>query len=230
MKQQFIMSMVLLLALTHTRAQDSLKYILHKHHEAHQQDLWQEIKTVSAKGKWLGIHGSYPATFYFKRPDKYLMINQKARFIEAWDGVESWTIAKWTKSSVEDLSADKTMINRVIFSFGSPLRGVEGIVNKGIVFLAHAPHYWIIEDQDSLFIEYFISAKTFLLTKTIFTKKIGLPLVVIREVVKYGNFHNFSFPTHIKLRTQTMVAEYVFDKITLGDPVKDRRFSRPGKK
>lgn len=230
MKQRFIISIVLLLGLTHARAQDSLKYILHKHHEAHQQELWEGIKTLSAKGNWLSIHGSYPATFYFKKPDKYLMINQRSRFIEAWDGVESWTIAKWTKSSVTELSAEETLMNRAIFSFGSPLKGVKGIENKGVVFLDKAPHHWIIEDQGPVLIQYFISVKTFLLTKTIITKKTGEPFVVVRDVLKYGNFQGVSFPTHIKLRTRKMVAEYIFNKITLGDPVKDKRFSRPEKK
>ena len=230
MKLRFTMSLVLLLVLTYTRAQDSLRYILDRHHEAHQQDLWKGIKSLSAKGNWLSIHGSYPATFYFKKPDKYLMINQRSRFIEAWDGIESWTIAKWTKSSVAQLSAEETLINQSIFTFGSPLKGVVGIENKGIVFLDQAPHYWIVEDQGLVLIEHFISTKTFLLTKTIFTKKTGEPLVVIREVVKYGDFQGVSFPTHIKLQTKAMVAEYVFNKITLGDPVQDKRFSRPAKK
>ena len=230
MKLRFTMSLVLLLVLTYTRAQDSLRYILDRHHEAHQQDLWEGVKSLSAKGNWLSIHGSYPATFYFKKPDKYLMINQRSRFIEAWDGIESWTIAKWTKSSVAQLSAEETLINQSIFTFGSPLKGVVGIENKGIVFLDQAPHYWIVEDQGLVLIEHFISTKTFLLTKTIFTKKTGEPLVVIREVVKYGDFQGVSFPTHIKLQTKAMVAEYVFNKITLGDPVQDKRFSRPAKK
>ncbi|MDC1234425.1 hypothetical protein N8Z39_01575 [Cyclobacteriaceae bacterium] len=224
------MSLVLLLVLTYTRAQDSLRYILDRHHEAHQQDLWKGIKSLSAKGNWLSIHGSYPATFYFKKPDKYLMINQRSRFIEAWDGIESWTIAKWTKSSVAQLSAEETLINQSIFTFGSPLKGVVGIENKGIVFLDQAPHYWIVEDQGLVLIEHFISTETFLLTKTIFTIKTGEPLVVIREVVKYGDFQGVSFPTHIKLQTKSMVAEYIFNKITLGDPVQDKKFSKPAKK
>ena len=207
-----------------------MRYILDRHHEAHQQDLWKGIKSLSAKGNWLSIHGSYPATFYFKKPDKYLMINQRSRFIEAWDGIESWTIAKWTKSSVAQLSAEETLINQSIFTFGSPLKGVVGIENKGIVFLDQAPHYWIVEDQGLVLIEHFISTETFLLTKTIFTIKTGEPLVVIREVVKYGDFQGVSFPTHIKLQTKSMVAEYIFNKITLGDPVQDKRFSRPAKK
>ncbi|MBT5505672.1 MAG: hypothetical protein HOK17_00845, partial [Flammeovirgaceae bacterium] len=91
MKQRFIMSLVLSLGLTQTWAQDSLSYILDRHHEAHQQELWEGIKSLSAKGNWLSLHGSYPATFYFKKPNKYLMINQRSRFIEAWDGIESWT-------------------------------------------------------------------------------------------------------------------------------------------
>ena len=230
MKLRFTMSLVLLLVLTYTRAQDSLRYILDRHHEAHQQDLWEGVKSLSAKGNWLSIHGSYPATFYFKKPDKYLMINQRSRFIEAWDGIESWTIAKWTKSSVAQLSAEETLINQSIFTFGSPLKGVVGIENKGIVFLDQAPHYWIVEDQGLVLIEHFISTETFLLTKTIFTIKTGEPLVVIREVVKYGDFQGVSFPTHIKLQTKSMVAEYIFNKITLGDPVQDKRFSRPAKK
>jgi outer membrane lipoprotein-sorting protein len=230
MKQRFIMSLVLSLGLTQTWAQDSLSYILDRHHEAHQQELWEGIKSLSAKGNWLSLHGSYPATFYFKKPNKYLMINQRSRFIEAWDGVESWTIAKWTKSSVVQLSAEETMINQAIFSFGSPLKQVTGLDNKGIVFFDQAPHYWIVEDQSHVLIEYFISTQTFLLTKTIFTKKTGEPLVVIREVVKYGDFQGVSFPTHIKLQTKAMVAEYVFNKITLGDPVQDKRFSKPTKK
>jgi hypothetical protein len=224
------MSLVLLLVLTYTRAQDSLRYILDRHHEAHQQDLWKGIKSLSAKGNWLSIHGSYPATFYFKKPDKYLMINQRSRFIEAWDGIESWTIAKWTKSSVAQLSTEETLINQSIFTFGSPLKGVVGIENKGIVFLDQAPHYWIVEDQGLVLIEHFISTETFLLTKTIFTIKTGEPLVVIREVVKYGDFQGVSFPTHIKLQTKSMVAEYIFNKITLGDPVQDKKFSKPAKK
>jgi hypothetical protein len=224
------MSLVLLLVLTYTRAQDSLRYILDRHHEAHQQDLWKGIKSLSAKGNWLSIHGSYPATFYFKKPDKYLMINQRSRFIEAWDGIESWTIAKWTKSSVAQLSAEETLINQSIFTFGSPLKGVVGIENKGIVFLDQAPHYWIVEDQGLVLIEHFISTETFLLTKTIFTIKTGEPLVVIREVVKYGDLQGVSFPTHIKLQTKSMVAEYIFNKITLGDPVQDKKFSKPAKK
>jgi|TARA_B110000467_G_C18238089_1_gene432855 hypothetical protein len=224
------MSLVLLLVLTYTRAQDSLRYIFDRHHEAHQQDLWKGIKSLSAKGNWLSIHGSYPATFYFKKPDKYLMINQRSRFIEAWDGIESWTIAKWTKSSVAQLSAEETLINQSIFTFGSPLKGVVGIENKGIVFLDQAPHYWIVEDQGLVLIEHFISTETFLLTKTIFTIKTGEPLVVIREVVKYGDFQGVSFPTHIKLQTKSMVAEYIFNKITLGDPVQDKKFSKPAKK
>ncbi|MDC1516775.1 hypothetical protein N8385_03535 [Cyclobacteriaceae bacterium] len=230
MKLRFTMSLVLLLVLTYTRAQDSLRYILDRHHEAHQQDLWKGIKSLSAKGNWLSIHGSYPATFYFKKPDKYLMINQRSRFIEAWDGIESWTIAKWTKSSVAQLSAEETLINQSIFTFGSPLKGVVGIENKGIVFLDQAPHYWIVEDQGLVLIEHFISTETFLLTKTIFTIKTGEPLVVIREVVKYGDFQGVSFPTHIKLQTKSMVAEYIFNKITLGDPVQDKKFSKPAKK
>ena len=230
MKLRFIMSLVLLLFLTYTRAQDSLRYILDRHHEAHQQDLWEGVKSLSAKGNWLSIHGSYPATFYFKKPDKYLMINQRSRFIEAWDGIESWTIAKWTKSSVAQLSAEETLINQSIFTFGSPLKGVVGIENKGIVFLDQAPHYWIVEDQGLVLIEHFISTETFLLTKTIFTIKTGEPLVVIREVVKYGDFQGVSFPTHIKLQTKSMVAEYIFNKITLGDPVQDKKFSKPAKK
>jgi len=229
MKQRFVMSLVLSLGLTQTWAQDSLSYILDRHHEAHQQELWEGIKSLSAKGNWLSLHGSYPATFYFKKPNKYLMINQRSRFIEAWDGVESWTIAKWTKSSVVQLSAEETMINQVIFSFGSPLKQVTGLDNKGIVFFDQAPHYWIVEDQGHVLIEYFISTQTFLLTKTIFTKKTGEPLVVIREVVKYGDFQGISFPTHVKLQTKAMVAEYVFNKITLGDPVQDKRFSKPAK-
>ena len=192
MKLRFTMSLVLLLVLTYTRAQDSLRYILDRHHEAHQQDLWKGIKSLSAKGNWLSIHGSYPATFYFKKPDKYLMINQRSRFIEAWDGIESWTIPKWTKSSVAQLSAEETLINQSIFTFGSPLKGVVGIENKGIVFLDQAPHYWIVEDQGLVLIEHFISTETFLLTKTIFTIKTGEPLVVIREVVKYGDFQGSS--------------------------------------
>ena len=155
MKKHFIMSLILLLWGTNIRAQDSLNYILGKHLEAHQQMFWDGIKTLSAKGIWLSMHGSYPATFYFKKPDKYLMINQKSRFIEAWDGDQSWTVAKWTKSSIEELSAEETLINRAIFSFGSPLNGVVGIVNKGIVFLDQVPHYWIIDDQGDLLIEYF---------------------------------------------------------------------------
>ena len=230
MKLRFTMSLVLLLVLTYTRAQDSLRYIFDRHHEAHQQDLWKGIKSLSAKGNWLSIHGSYPATFYFKKPDKYLMINQRSRFIEAWNGVESWTIAKWTKSSVAQLSAEETLINQSIFTFGSPLKGVVGIENKGIVFLDQAPHYWIVEDQGLVLIEHFISTETFLLTKTIFTIKTGEPLVVIREVVKYGDFQGVSFPTHIKLQTKSMVAEYIFNKITLGDPVQDKKFSKPAKK
>jgi len=229
MKQRFIMSLVLSLGLTQTWAQDSLSYILDRHHEAHQQELWEGIKSLSAKGNWLSLHGSYPATFYFKKPNKYLMINQRSRFIEAWDGVESWTIAKWTKSSVVQLSPEETMINQVIFSFGSPLKQVTGLDNKGIVFFDQAPHYWIVEDQGHVLIEYFISTQTFLLTKTIFTKKTGEPLVVIREVVKYGDFQGISFPTHVKLQTKAMVAEYVFNKITLGDPVQDKRFIKPAK-
>ena len=230
MKLRFTMSLVLVLVLTYTRAQDSLRYILDRHHEAHQQDLWKGIKSLSAKGNWLSIHGSYPATFYFKKPDKYLMINQRSRFIEAWDGIESWTIAKWTKSSVAQLSAEETLINQSIFTFGSPLKGVVGIENKGIVFLDQAPHYWIVEDQGLVLIEHFISTETLLLTKTIFTIKTGEPLVVIREVVKYGDFQGVSFPTHIKLQTKSMVAEYIFNKITLGDPVQDKKFSKPAKK
>ncbi len=230
MKHRFIMSLVISLGLTQTWAQDSLSYILDQHHEAHQQELWEGIKSLSAKGNWLSLHGSYPATFYFKKPNKYLMINQRSRFIEAWDGVDSWAIAKWTKSSVVQLSAEETLINQVIFSFGSPLKHVVGLDNKGIVFLDQAPHYWIVEDQGHVLIEYFISTQTFLLTRTIFTKKTGDPLVVIREVVKYGNFQGVSFPTHIKLQTKGMVAEYVFNKITLGDPVQDKRFSKPAKK
>ena len=230
MKLRFTMSLVLLLVLTYTGAQDSLRYIFDRHHEAHQQDLWKGIKSLSAKGNWLSIHGSYPATFYFKKPDKYLMINQRSRFIEAWDGIESWTIAKWTKSSVAQLSAEETLINQSIFTFGSPLKGVVGIENKGIVFLDQAPHYWIVEDQGLVLIEHFISTETFLLTKTIFTIKTGEPLVVIREVVKYGDFQGVSFPTHIKLQTKSMVAEYIFNKITLGDPVQDKKFSKPAKK
>ena len=230
MKLRFTMSLVLLLVLTYTRAQDSLRYILDRHHEAHQQDLWKGIKSLSAKGNWLSIHGSYPATFYFKKPDKYLMINQRSRFIEAWDGIESWTIAKWTKSSVAQLSTEETLINQAIFAFGSPLKGVVGIENKGIVFLDQAPHYWVVEDQGLVLIEHFISTETFLLTKTIFTIKTGEPLVVIREVVKYGDFQGVSFPTHIKLQTKSMVAEYIFNKITLGDPVQDKKFSKPAKK
>ena len=230
MKLRFTMSLVLLLVLTYTRAQDSLRYILDRHHEAHQQDLWEGAKSLSAQGNWLSIHGSYPATFYFKKPDKYLMINQRSRFIEAWDGIESWTIAKWTKSSVAQLSAEETLINQSIFTFGSPLKGVVGIENKGIVFLDQAPHYWIVEDQGLVLIEHFISTETFLLTKTIFTIKTGEPLVVIREVVKYGDFQGVSFPTHIKLQTKSMVAEYIFNKITLGDPVQDKKFSKPAKK
>ena len=229
MKQRFMMSLVLSLGLTQTWAQDSLSYILDRHHEAHQQELWEGIKSLSAKGNWLSLHGSYPATFYFKKPNKYLMINQRSRFIEAWDGVDSWTIAKWTKSSVVQLSAEETMINQAIFSFGSPLKQVTGLDNKGIVFFDQAPHYWIVEDQGHVLIEYFISTQTFLLTKTIFTKKTGEPLVVIREVVKYGDFQGISFPTHVKLQTKAMVAEYVFNKITLGDPVQDKRFSKPAK-
>jgi hypothetical protein len=151
-------------------------------------------------------------------------------FIEAWDGIESWTIAKWTKSSVAQLSAEETLINQSIFTFGSPLKGVVGIENKGIVFLDQAPHYWIVEDQGLVLIEHFISTETFLLTKTIFTIKTGEPLVVIREVVKYGDFQGVSFPTHIKLQTKSMVAEYIFNKITLGDPVQDKKFSKPAKK
>ena len=230
MKQRSIMSLFLLLGLTQMRAQDSLNYILDRHHEAHQQELWEGIKSLSAKGNWLSVHGSYPATFHFKKPDKYLMINQRSRFIEAWDGVESWTIAKWTKSSVAQLSAEETLINQSIFTFGSPLKLVVGLANKGIVFLDQAPHYWIVQDQGHVLIEYFISTETFLLTKTIFTIKTGEPLVVIREVVKYGDFQGVSFPTHIKLQTKSMVAEYVFNKITLGDPVQDKRFSKPAKK
>ena len=157
------------------------------------------------------------------------MINQRSRFIEAWDGIESWTIAKWTKSSVAQLSAEETMINQVIFSFGSPLRRVAGLENKGIVFFDQAPHYWIVEDQGHILIESFISTQTFLLTKTIFTKKTGEPLVVMRAIVKYGDFQGISFPTHVKLQTKSMVAEYVFNKITLGDPVQDKRFSKPAK-
>ena len=223
------MSLVLSLGLTQTWAQDSLSYILDRHHEAHQQELWEGIKSLSAKGNLLSLHGSYPATYYFKKPNKYLMINQRSRFIEAWDGIESWTIAKWTKSSVAQLSAEETMINQVIFSFGSPLRRVAGLENKGIVFFDQAPHYWIVEDQGHVLIEYFISTQTFLFTKTIFTKKTGEPLVVIREVVKYGDFQGISFPTHVKLQTKAMVAEYVFNKINLGDPVQDKRFSNPAK-
>ncbi len=229
MKQRFIMSLVLSLGLTQTRAQDSLSYILDRHHEAHQQEFWEGIKSLSAKGNWLSLHGSYPATFYFKKPNKYLMINQRSRFIEAWDGVESWTIAKWTKSSVVQLSVEETMINQAIFSFGSPLKRVAGLENKGVVFFDQAPHYWIVEDQGQVLIEYFISTQTFLLTKTIFTKKTREPLVVIREVVKYGDFQGVSFPTHIKLQTRAIVAEYVFNKITLGDPVQNKRFSKPVK-
>ena len=230
MNKRFFVSLFFLLGSTSIMAQDSLNYILEKHFEAHQQIFWEGIKTLSVKGIWLSIHGSYPATFYFKKPDKYLMINQKSKFIEAWDGVQSWTIAKWTKSSIAKLSTEETLINRAIFNFGSPLNDAEDIVNKGIVSLDHAPHYWIIEDQGDLLIEYFISTKTFLLVKTIFKKNIGEPLHVIREVVKYENFQGFSFPTHIKFKTETMVTEYVFNKITLGDSVKEKRFSRPEKR
>ena len=88
MKKHFIVSLIFLLSGTNIRAQDSLNYILEKHLEVHQQMFWDGIKTLSAKGIWLSMHGSYPATFYFKKPDKYLMINQKSRFIEAWDGVQ----------------------------------------------------------------------------------------------------------------------------------------------
>ena len=155
MNKLFFVSLILLLGGTSIKAQDPLNYILEKHFEAHQQMFWEGIKALSVKGIWLSIHGSYPATFYFKKPDKYLMINQKARFIEAWDGVQSWTIAKWSKSSIAELSAEETLINRAIFSFGSPLNGAKDIVNKGTVFLDHVPHYWIIEDQGDLLIEYF---------------------------------------------------------------------------
>ena len=123
------------------------------------------------------------------KPDKYLMINQKSRFIEAQDGVQS-TIAKWTKSSIAKLSTEETLINRAIFNFGSPLNGAEDIVNKGIVFLDHVPHYWMVKIRD-LLIEYFISIKTFLLVKTIFKNRRAL--YVIREVVKYENFQAFLF-------------------------------------
>ena len=134
MKKHFIVSLIFLLSGTNIRAQDSLNYILEKHFEAHQQMFWEGIKTLSVKGIWLSIHGSYPSTFYFKNPDKYLMINQKSRFIEAWDGDQSWTIAQWTKSSIAELSAEETLINRAIFSFGSPLNGVVGIVNKAVSY------------------------------------------------------------------------------------------------
>ena len=90
------------------------------------------------------------------------------------------------------------------------------------------PHYWIIEDQGDLLIEYFISIKTFLLVKTIFKKKIGEPLYVIREVVKYENFQAFLF-LPIKFKTETIVTEYVFNKITLEIQSK-KRFSRPEKR
>ena len=72
------MSLVLLLGLTHTRAQDSLSYILDRHHEAHQQELWEEIKSLSAKGNWLSLHGSYPATFYFKNESALAYVWGKA--------------------------------------------------------------------------------------------------------------------------------------------------------
>ncbi|NQW27245.1 MAG: hypothetical protein HQ474_05130 [Flammeovirgaceae bacterium] len=228
MVRRYLINTFLILFFATASAQDSLQQLMNMHAEAHQPAYWEGIKTVSTKGFWLGSHGDYPVTFFMKRPNKFLMVSQRSRFLEAYNGIDSWTIAKWTSDEAVLMTADEALIHQNVFIFGTPVGASMDMVYKGKISIEDQWYYWIMELRGIETREYFISADSYLLFKTIITRELPTgSQKLTREVVKYTDINGLIFATHVKVYTASVRSEYIFSNITIGTPVDDKRFINP---
>jgi outer membrane lipoprotein-sorting protein len=206
----------------------TLDRILQQHYQAHNQQFWDQIRSLTATGNWTSEFGDYSATYYIKRPEKFKVINVEQRFIEAYDGNQFWTIGSWTENKVQLLDPVRSMMLYHVFDFGSPISMADDLELKGRVEVDNIPCYWLIKKQVNQITEIFIDRRTNLLYRTILTDSWHeYDRVVYKTIKKYRNLQGMLIPTVIEIKTNDLVSEYVFDDFFLGDAVSDSQFAMP---
>lgn len=209
------------------QAQD-LEHIIQKHHEAHNQNIWNMIRTFSADMEWHSDVGTFYGDAWAKKPNQICLKSEKAKFIEAYDGNSGWTQAYWTNGEVTDMSPIRTMMVKDLISFGSPIESIDGLTLMGKVEVDNIPCYWLETMDGNLKVEYFIDRKEHRLYKTILTRpgEAG-NTVVSRTVKQYRVFNGIPVATVIDVKSNELTSEYVFDGIVLGEGIPSSRFKKP---
>ncbi|MFY0688169.1 MAG: hypothetical protein JXQ90_13440 [Cyclobacteriaceae bacterium] len=202
----------------------TLEAVLDKHFEVHQQDLWDQLRTVTGTGYWHHRTKGDHNVEYYIMPGKFLMQNRKEQFIEASAGFQGWEMAKWTGKKVVDLDVKQEALLQIVFYFGSPLKHIEIVEFKGKVSVDHIECNWLQEVKGSIVRDYFIDATSHLLYR-INIKTADFELS--RTVKEYKNFSGLQLPTVVTMKTNEVEAEYSFYDITIGDRIDPSIYKKP---
>ncbi len=228
MKLKLIHISVLIAAMNLPIHGQSLESVIEKHYEAHNQQFWDQINTLTAKIEWNSTLGYFGGEIWAKKPDKIMVRSQKHRFIEAFDGRESWTIASWTDEEVASMNETRSFMIREIVYYGTPVGDLDKLNFKGEVEVDQIPCFWIEKITNTRRDEFFIDAKTYLLYKSLVTQRFGDKTITLtRTVNKYREFNKLKVPTVIELKTWELTSEYVLDDIVLGEGIPSSKFTKP---
>ncbi len=206
----------------------SLEHILSKHYEAHNQEIWNMLRTMSANVEWHSDLGTFFGEFFAKKPDQVMIISEKSRFVEAYDGKEAWTQAYWTNGEITAMNFVRSIMLTELVTFGSPIEAHKDLKYNGRVEVDNVPCFWLEQEMEGRKVEYFIDRESDRLYKTQITiPSEEKPVVLVRTVSKYRIFNGIPIATVVTMKTSGLESEYVFDGIVLGEGIPSSKFRRP---
>lgn len=211
----------------------NIERILEKHFQAHQQDFWEEVRTISIRGVWLRGAEKTRFELFAKKPGKRLVKGNwnGNPYAEAFDGSSGWTQAPWTGVKSPQLMLGKEqLLVKNIFEFGSAVPEDALLEYLGETNESGIPVHRFLEKKDDAEIDYFIDVEDFLLRKVVIREKIaGNVEILSKSYDQYRNFGGIMMPSLIYLKIDDLEKEYVFNEMVVGDAVSNLMFRRPQK-
>lgn len=207
--------------------------LLKSHFEAHGQELWNEVQSVTIDGKWIDAqYYGYPMKLTFKSPDKIRLegVYKQRKYAEAFDGRIAWVIAPWKdRYEVQLMKAQEELVLRNVFTMGSPLYPYrEHLTFIGLSDVEGILYHTFVHDEPPFKRTFYLDRDDHRLYYERIETKFGRePVGVLRVVDKYKSYNGLLVPAAVIFEGASLTREFVFEQIYLGMGANDRLFEMP---
>ncbi len=208
--------------------------ILENHFQAHGQDEWNQVRTLSVDGKWHDAidQASYPMKLTWKRPDKvHLVARMKGmRHTEGYNGLVGWLRTAGKEADVaRRMTDEEELMTRNVFTAGSPLYETrEHLEFTGLMDMEGTLYNTFTLNEGDFRRVFYLDRISHRLVYELMENQFGKEKVTVLKVIDvYKTYGPMLVPAAVILEGPTIEREYVFDEIYLGMGAKDALFDYP---